>query len=279
MIKYVGKMILRMLPKKIRVNVEFYYYVGYWPNIKAPKTFNEKINNRKMSLSDPIFSLCSDKYKVRDYVESKVGRKYLIPLKFYGELISKETLDSIDGDFVVKTTHDSGSVQIIKKSLGYKAREVIDKVNLSLEKDFGKLVDESWYSDIKPRVIIEELLVKKDGSQPEDYKFHVFNDKVILQIDYDRFSDHSRSFYDEKLNLLPFGIKYKNKMKKIKELNGFNEMLHVAKKLASDFDYVRVDLYNVDGEIYFGELTFAHGSGYERFSDKKYDILLGKYWR
>lgn len=195
-------------------------------------------------------------------------------------MLDEQKLIAAGKNFVVKTTHDSGTVHIVKET--YNQEEILKSISKSLKYDFGEKVDEKWYSEIKPRVVIEKLLIDKNGNLPEDYKFHVFNNsgnvKVFLQVDYDRHTDHNRTIYDEHLNIMPFSIKYKNNFRPAKKLRNYTEMVKIARKLAEDFEYARIDLYNIDSHIYFGEITFAHGSGYEKFSDKAYDVKWGEFW-
>lgn len=278
----VAKKLLKLLPFHLYVRMNFFRHHRYWPSINNPKTFSEKIISRKYRTKEKksLLALCSDKYSVRKYVKGRIGEKYLIPLIYWGEMLDEQKLIAAGKNFVVKTTHDSGTVHIVKET--YNQEEILKSISKSLKYDFGEKVDEKWYSEIKPRVVIEKLLIDKNGNLPEDYKFHVFNNsgnvKVFLQVDYDRHTDHNRTIYDEHLNIMPFSIKYKNNFRPAKKLRNYTEMVKIARKLAEDFEYARIDLYNIDSHIYFGEITFAHGSGYEKFSDKAYDVKWGEFW-
>lgn len=275
--------LLRIMPNKLHIWLRFRYHVGYFPSFNNPKSYNEKLQHRKLCENNPLFTTCSDKLMVREYVKQKVGSKYLVPLLFKGDDICKEDLESINEDFVIKPTHDSGSACIVQKDNDIDLNSVVVQIKQALKHDFGSETLETWYSLIKPRVIIEKMLKNTDGKSPNDFKFHVFNSdkgsKVIFSVDYDRHINHSRTFYNEDLEVLPFSAgDCANYLIPIDNLENYDEMLYVVKKLAEDFDYVRVDLYNIDGKIYFGELTFAPQSGYLEFSDFKYDYILGNYW-
>ncbi|BCE00394.1 ATP-grasp fold amidoligase family protein [Marinicellulosiphila megalodicopiae] len=278
------KLAVTKLPNKWQVYLNFRVRVGYFLSLKNPKGFNEKIQHRKLYDNNPLFTLCSDKLLVRQYVKDKIGEQYLIPLLYSGDNISISTLKSIESDYVVKTTHDSGGLCVVDKNKTNNYQQIKQILDRSLAHDFGKQVTEPWYSKIEPKIIVEKMLKGKDGGVPKDFKFHVYTkngkQKIILNVDYDRFTDeHSRTYYDEELNILPFTWSCeKNYFKELKEVANYQQMLSLVKKLAEDFDYVRVDLYNVDGQIYFGELTFAPGSGFEPYCDKKYDFMLGDYW-
>ncbi|MEX6424812.1 ATP-grasp fold amidoligase family protein [Providencia manganoxydans] len=226
-----------------------------------------------------LFSQCADKIEVRNYVKEKIGSEYLIPL--ITEYSSKIDKENITIPCVLKANHNSGPVYILK-SKDDLTDHVIDDINSQLMIDYGIVHGEWWYSKIKPKLFTEELLLDNSGKVPEDYKFHIFSGnkdvKIFVQVDFDRFGDHQRAFYDENLELLPFGVLYKSNFKKIDKPKNWSKMCEIAKKLSEDFNYVRVDLYNLNGKIYFGELTFAHGAGSERFYPKKYDLVLGKCW-
>ncbi|GGB75169.1 ATP-grasp fold amidoligase family protein [Shewanella inventionis] len=282
--KQILKKLLLLFPIKIQIFFNFRARNGYFPNFKKPKSYNEKVQFRKLFDNNPLFVTCSDKYKVRGYVEAKVGKDYLIPLLYVGENISEKVLRNIEKNFVVKTTHDSGTVIIIKKNDEVDYKFVVDSITKSLGYDFGKLVHEPWYSKIEPKVIIEEMLQGENGSVPNDYKFHVFNrknesPKVILGVDFDRFTkNQSRSFFDESGRQLDFEIDYPNLKKERPNIDNLDEMFRIAKALSEDFDYVRVDLYSVNNKIYFGELTFAMASGFAIFRTKEQDFEFGKFW-
>ncbi len=281
-VKHIVKKILMYLPGKLYVKLKGLYVLRYWMNIKEPKTFNEKINHRKFYIENELYALCADKVAVREYVRKIAGNKYLVPVIFIGGSITAEQLESYGVGFVAKTTHDSGNVHIVN-SINADYNKICKSLMSGLQSDYSKEYYEWWYEEIYPQIIVEKLLLMEDGSLPVDYKFHVFNrqgkSKIIVQIDYDRFTNHNRSFYDEDLKLLKFSNNFPSLDKVIVDKPGnFPRMIKLASELAADFDYVRVDLFNVNGEVYFGELTFAHASGWGRFIPAKYDLLLGTYW-
>ena len=201
-----------------------------------------------------------------------------------GETITQAVVDNLPGKFVIKTNHDSGGVWVVTDKSQLDFEKVKLEIDERLSKDFGKRLFEPWYSHIERKVVVEAFLDDGKNSVPEDYKFHVFKSKgqtrLILQINYSRANkkDHNRTFYDEHLNVLPFSWPKPNNFVEVDRVENFDEMKRLAIKLAEDFNYVRVDFYNLNGKIYFGELTFAPTSGYKPFDDVKYDQLLGSYW-
>lgn len=284
-IKNVIKTSLNLLPFSLRIKLIGLIKLGYKLDLRSPKTFNEKINYRKFKALEPMMTICSDKYLVRNFVAERIGKKYLIPLLYVGETITEADIRNISCDCVIKTTHDSGTVFLLKSGDNIKISTLLRSINRSLNFDFGKYNDEPWYSEIKPKVLVEKMLKNSNGVVPDDYKFHVFNNKnndlteVILQVDYDRFTNHTRSFYDESGRLLTLQNKYPiNKSGNVKKIENLDLMFDLAKNISSDFSYVRVDLYNLNGDIFFGELTFAHETGFGRFNDYDCDLAFGKKW-
>ncbi|MGF1788926.1 glycosyltransferase [Photobacterium swingsii] len=282
----VFKKILQKMPSSLSTYIRAVYCLRYFPNFKKPKTFNEKIQHRKLTSKDDTFSLYSDKFEVKKYVKSVVGEEFLIETFYVGPTISPKIIqDTIDikGSIVCKTTHDSGSVFLLDASSTTKEIDNASIIlNQEVKNDYGKKSGELWYGKITPRIIIEKQLICESGNLA-DYKFHVFNHDgnttVILHIDFDRFNNHNRSWFDEELNWLPFSMGYPNIKTNIDKPENYSKMLEVAKKIGHLFNYARVDLYNVNGQIYFGEITFAHGSGYERFSSKYHDRWMGNFWK
>lgn len=282
--KEILKSLVLFLPIKWQIFINFKVRIGYFPHLYKPRSFDEKIQYRKLFDKNPLFVTCSDKYAVRDYVKNKIGEQYLIPLLYVADDITKEDLEKISCDFVAKTTHDSGGIAIVKQTAPVDFDKVVKGLRKSLQHDFGKETTEPWYSKIQPKIIVEKMIKDENGNSPSDYKFHVFNEKngdckVILGVDYDRGTQfHTRTYYDENLNILPFSTIYNNEFRTIKNSPHLEQMLALSKKLAVDFTYVRVDLYLTKDRVYFGELTFAQASGFNKFNERKYDFELGSYW-
>lgn len=261
----------------------------YIPNFEDPKTYNEKVNYRKNNPKNNLFSICSDKIAAKEYVADKIGPEYIIPNYFIGESITPDKIKEIiseRGDCLLKANHNSGPVKLLTTtSTDDEIKSACECVNQQLTVDFGKLQNEPWYSDIKPGVLVEQRLHPEDGDTDlKDYKFHVFkqNDgtvKIVLGIYFDRGVNTTASFFDEELNYLPFSYNFCSVKTVIKKPVNFEGMLSIAKTLAEPFSYVRVDFYNIKGNIYFGELTFADGSGGAPFSFYQHDLWMGNLWQ
>ncbi|WP_261824634.1 ATP-grasp fold amidoligase family protein [Vibrio neonatus] len=252
-------------------------------NWKNPVTFNQKIQSRKTNLSI-VHANLADKVKVRDYVSIKCGEEILIPLINTFNLLREEDIESLPNSFVIKTNHGSGPehIEIVHDKNAISAKEVTKKFNLAISSSYvGSRLGESHYDLIERKILVEKLMLNNNNA-PDDYKFHIFNDngntRWILQIDFDRFGDHKRNLYDERLNLLDYNLNYKSGNYTLSDPGKVYEMVDIAKKLASDFNYVRVDLYLIEDNIYFGEMTFLPASGFQQFTSKDIDIVWGQYW-
>ena len=277
-LKQIKLKIIQLCPKWLYLKLTYFRSHGYFPNLKHPKYFSEKIQLRKLNEDkQSVFTQYADKFNVRDYVAQTIGEEYLIELLYHGDSLPLEQ-DMPVGNYVIKATHDSGSVKIIRDSkYNYKGLE--QYFAKALKRDYGLVGGERWYSGIKPAIIIEKMLTNDDGELPEDYKIHVFkNELCILQVDYDRFTEHTRDFYDEKLQKLSYGNQYPLSNYTLSQKCDFSKMFELAKKLSKPFDYVRVDMYHCKGQVYFGELTFAPEAGYGVFTDKSFDLEWGNKW-
>ncbi|HAS6602040.1 ATP-grasp fold amidoligase family protein [Vibrio parahaemolyticus] len=270
-----------LLKHKIFKGYYFKKIHGYKLNLNNPQTFSEKIFYRKKFGNEKNMAMVADKVAVRDYVKSKVGDRYLIDLVGIFDNLNIEHFDNFPKSFVVKTNHGSGPhhIEIVPDKYSCDVEKIVEKFMLAKKLDKGNF-DEVFYTNIDRKILIEQYIGDKEKT-PNDYKFHCFNNgKVFIQVDTDRYNGHSRAFYDENWNRI--GVKIKPSIKEAEEIlipDNLDEMLTVAKKLSEDFDYIRVDLYNVEGKIYFGELTQTHGGGLEKFSSKSDDTAWGQYWK
>jgi hypothetical protein len=277
------------LLRKIWHYITFYKHNGYFYSLRKPITYNEKVQLRKNSPQNPLFSVCADKLAVKNWVAEKGFADIVIENYFSGSEISFDTLKDIilnKGDVLLKANHNSGPVYLLTTSCDDdKIKSACNDVNKQLKVDYGKLKNEPWYSDIVPQVLVEKRLSPEKGDKDlKDYKFHVFKQEngehqIIFHIDFDRSSNHHRSFFDKDLNWLPFSVGYPSIVTKIEKPKNYARMLEIVKLLADNFSYARVDLYNINGEIYFGEITFAPGSGSSVFTTKAHDQWMGYLWQ
>lgn len=244
-------------------------------DFQNPKTLNEKVINRTLFERNKIYTDLADKYKVRTYVKNKIEEEYLIDLYGVYEKVEDIDFDALPNEFVLKCTHDSGSVFICSNKNDFDISYAKKKLRFYLKRNYYYLTREWHYKNIKPRIICEEKL-----SDTTDYKFHCFNGKVeLVEVISDRFGDKRENLYDKNWNFLNVEISgCKNTDESIAKPKNYEKMLEIAEKLSSEFDYVRIDFYNIDGKIKFGEMTFTPAGGVDELP-YELDRYLGQLWK
>lgn len=267
---------LKFLPDSTFLKLMYKARMGKNLNLENPETFNEKIQWLKLYDRNPLYSILVDKYRVRDYVANKCGDEYLIPLLGKWDTFDSIDFNSLPQKFVLKTTHDSGGVVICynkNKFDKYNAKNIIEK---SLKHKYSTANRERVYDDVKPQIIAEQFLETEMGNGLNDYKFFCFDGKVkALFIASDRESETKFDFFDrdfKPMNLMQY---YPNSNKIHEKPENFSEMIRISEELSKDIPHVRVDLYNYNNKIYFGELTFYHFSGARKFEPEIYDKMFG----
>lgn len=259
--------------------LELYYYckMGKKLDLENPKTYNEKLQWLKLYDRNELYCKLVDKYQVRQYIKSTIGEKYLVPMIKMYESEKDINWNELPNEFVIKCTHGSASVIVCKNKNELNINYEKEKLKKWLSKNVFYYGREWPYKHLEPRIICEKLLKDKNGKIPEDYKIFCFNgEPVAISIHDGRFTeDYTHDIYDidwKKLNVRR-GIKNSNKIKD-KPVN-FDEMLEISRVLSKGLKHVRVDLYNLDGKIYFGELTFFTASGFQGFEPNEYDYIWG----
>ncbi len=269
---------LRMLPDKEYVKIMYKHKLGKELNLKAPETFNEKLQWLKLYDRKPIYKKMVDKYEVREYIKEKIGEEYLISLIGVYNRFDDIDFKNLPSQFVMKATHDSGSVIICKNKDNFDIDKAREKMNKALKRNYYYHAREWPYKNLKPRIIIEQYMVDESGVELKDYKFFCFNGKVkCLKIDFDRFIKHQANYYNEKFELLKFGetVCPPDFNKELKKPKNFDKMIELAERLSKNITFLRVDFYEIDNKIYFGELTFFPASGFGKFEPEEYDKVLG----
>ncbi len=276
-LKQIYRNILKIMPTKIALNIDSLRGYHKLINFKNPKYFGEKIQWLKLNGNLERYTNYADKYKVREFVTKKIGEEYLIPLiGVYGST-DKIGYEKLPKKCVLKLNTGSGYNMIItdKESTNIKRTNKI--INKWLKEDYYKIKKEPQYKNIEKKILCEKYIADKEGKL-QDYKFYCFEGKIeFVEVDFDRFEDHRMNFYDLNWNLLNIRKgNYKNYPKEFSKPKNFNKMIEIAEKLSEDFQFVRVDLYNVDGTIYFGELTFTPAGGLTPFTPIEKDLEYAK---
>jgi hypothetical protein len=271
---------------KSYIKKQFRNRMGFELNLRNPKSLNEKINWLKLYYRTPLHTQCADKYEVRSYIKNKIGEEYLVPLYFRTESAGDIVALNLPNEpFVIKTNHDSGGVVVVKDKSGLDWELVRNQLKSRLSRNYYRRGKEWQYRDIKPCIIVEKLLSGSNGSLPFDYKLHCFNGKVnMIQVDIGRFSDnHCRNWYNTDWKREPYkwsskkGDKYTDpSIHEVEKPRTLHKMIELSELIARDFPYVRVDWYDVDGQLYFGEITFHHDGGYRPILPREWDYKLGE---
>lgn len=250
---------------------------GYELNLANPRTFSEKIQWIKQYGNLERFSKYVDKYEVREYVREKIGEQYLIPLIGVFDRVDEINWDILPESFVMKANHGSGWNIIVRDKAMVNQEFAKRKMRKWLRSSFYRINGESNYRNIKPRVVIEELLKDPTGDV-KDYKFFCFHGgPKFIQVTGDRSSEGKRDLYDLSWNKLPVRLGSKNFKEPIAKPASLDEMLSISRKLCSEFEFVRVDLYYTNGQIFFGELTFTPMNGMTPITPFYFDKMFGEF--
>ena len=259
---------------QIRYLIKYKHFLSF----SNPLTFNAKLNYLKIFDRNPLYRNLVDKFEVRDYIKNKIGEEYLNDLIGVYNKVEEIDFNTLPESFVLKATHGSSWVIVCKDKQLLDENLAIKRMQSWLNSDFYKMWGEWVYKNVKPRIICESFLSNENEISLLDYKFHCFNgEPKFIQVDLDRAAEHERNFYDLEWKRLPFGLCYPQAKRDVKKPKQLNLMINLAKKLSADFEFIRVDFYEVDEKVVFGELTLYPDNGLGLFSPKKYDGIFGKY--
>ena len=276
-----SKGLLNWLPDEPYIKLQFRLAMGYWPDLKNPQTFNEKLQWLKLHDRNPLYTTLVDKYAVRKYIADTLGEEYLIPLvggpwKNADEI----NFDALPEQFVLKCNHDSGGVIVCKDKSKLDVEAARAKLNKRLGVNYYYANREWPYKNVEPCIIAEKYM-GNHGTDLSDYKWYCFDGEAkFLLITEDRNREDERTkynYFDMDFTTLPFcnsGPHSKNPPKKPAH---FAQMKEIAVKLAEGFPHIRVDLYVVGDRVYFGELTLYDGSGMERYDPPVWDEKIGSW--
>ena len=256
-------------------------------NLNNPKGFNEKLQWLKLNYRPSSYTNLVDKYKVRDYVQEKIGKEYLIPLLAVWETVNDINIDSLPNDFVIKCNHTSGDgIFVCKDKSEFDLELVKKKIRKCMKKDYSCSAREWVYKNVERKILVEKLMVDNNPSNTTgslvDYKFYCFNGEPrFLYVGVDDFSTGEKgelrlSFLDLEWKPTPFyRADHKPIQINVNKPAKFDEMLMICRKLAEGMPFVRVDLYWINDEIKFSELTFYPGGGFGFFSPDDWEEKLG----
>ena len=282
MLQFVSSLLGAILSEDLFNAIKFFVFNRRLPDFRQPKEFHEKVLWLKMNERNRLMTRCADKYGVRGYVADAVGEDHLIPL-----LGVHDSADSIDFSilperFVIKATHGSGWNIIVTEKSRADLRRVRRRAGGFLRRNFYHRSQEWQYKNIKPRLIVEEYLSGPDGEVPWDYKFFCFdrgrNPDVFVQVDMGRFGDYQQVIMTGEWQ--PAGFRFRVKKTRPPDRlpprpPHLDEMVRMARILAKDHNFCRVDLYLVCDRLYFGELTFHPYAGFRAIRPVEASLRLG----
>ncbi len=271
--------VFRILPDKLYLKILYRLRIGHKLDLKDPKTYNAKLQWLKLYNRRPEYSRLVDKAEVKGIVAEKLGQEYVIPTLGVWDRVENIDVDSLPRQFVLKCTHDSGSVLVCRDKDAFDFDVAREKLRQNLKKNMFWWGREWPYKAVAPRIIAEAYL-EAEEQELRDYKLMCFNGQVRCSfICSDRFSKKGLhvTFFDRQWQVMPFCRHYPNVPEGFPKPQGYEKMVELAELLSRDMPSVRVDFYEVGGRIYFGEVTFFPGCGFEEFTPESWDETLGSW--
>ena len=271
-----------IIPSTLYIKTQFRLFMGYPLNLKDPTTYNEKLQWIKLYDHNPLYTKLVDKYEVKKYVEEKIGCKYVIPTLNVWDDVNSIDWDSLPSQFVLKTTKggDNKGVFVCKDKSSVNITELKKQLAKALKQDLYKTSKEWPYKNVKQRIIAEQYMEDSETKELRDYKFFCFNGKVkamFVATNRQRNKKPNFDFFDAHGEWMPIKQGYENNPTRPALPENYEEMIQVAETLSVGLRHVRVDLYSVNGDIYFGEFTFFHFGGFQCFIPQKWDCYFGEF--
>ena len=250
-------------------------------NLDHPSTYSEKLQWLKIHDRKPEYTKLVDKYEVKKIISDRIGSEYIIPTLGVYENFADIDFNALPDQFVLKCTHDSGGLVICRDKSKLDIDAAKKKIDRCLKHNFFYTNREWPYKDVKPRIIAEKYMVDESEYELKDYKFFCFDGIVkALFIASDRSDPNVETkfdFFDTDFRHLPLENGHPNAEKEIKRPRSFNKMIELASILSKGIPQVRIDFYDINGRIYFGEMTFYHWSGMTPFKPDEWDKIFGEW--
>lgn len=269
------------------VNPEKYIKKIFWQrmhrnlDLDNPKTYSEKLQWLKLYYHDSLLTKLVDKYEVKKYVADKIGKQYVIPTLGVWDKFNDIDFSSLPNQFVLKCTHDSGGLVICKDKSNLDIKAARKIINSSLKRNFYYMGYEWPYKDVLPRIIAEEYKEDTVTKELRDYKFFCFRGLVkamfVATGRHEKNEDVKFDFFDENYIHLPFRQGHENANILPEKPLCFEEMKLLASRLSEGLPHARVDFYEVNGSVFFGEITFFHHGGWTPFDPEEWDVIFGSW--
>lgn len=260
------------------LKVKFRLMMGYWPNLKNPETFNEKIQWLRLYGYRPIYTMMVDKIAVKEYVKDIIGEEHIIPTLCVWNSFDEINFDALPNQFVLKCNHDSASVIVCKDKSSFDREAAKQKLEFCLKRNYYWSGRDKPYKYVKPKIFAEKYIDMADSEELVDYKFYCFDGvPQYCQVITGRNSKMTIDFFDLNWKHLPFLKSGKPfSADHLERPKHFEEMIELSRRLSIGLPFIRVDLYDIGKQILFGELTFYPNGGWGKFSPHDWDYKLGE---
>lgn len=277
-IKILAKLSPLFHSDKLYLSMRYRLFMGKKLNLKAPQTFNEKLNWMKLYYHKPIFTKLVDKYEVKKIVTDIIGEEYVIPTLGVWESVDDIDFRSLPKQFVLKCTHDSGGLVVCKDKSKLDLEGAKKKLAAAMRRNYYTVSREWAYRYVKPRIIAEKYMEDNDTHALNDFKFFCFNGEVkVLFIATERSTDVKFDFFDRDFNHLDIYNGHPLSPNTPSKPKTFDLMVKIAEKLSVGYPFMRIDLYEVNGKVYFGEYTVYHFGGTVPFEPEEWDVKMGSW--
>lgn len=251
--------------------------VGRSLNLKTPESFTGKVQYLKLFERNELRKTAADRLRVRDYVADAVGEQYLIPIHWSGETLTRDVWEDLPDQFVLKANHGCGMVELVEEKASFQFEKALKVTEQWKAFDYAGFGREWVYRDLPRLLIAEEMLRNRNDDIPRDYKLFCFHGRVeMIQVDFGRFEDQRRNLYTPDFKKLDVRNLCQQTEKKIDPPDALQKMIELAETLSKPFNFIRVDLYDLAGRIYFGELTNFPGNGFSAYEPDSFDFDLGE---
>ena len=267
------------MPDDAYLKRKYCYKMGRELDLENPKTFTEKLQWLKLYDRRPEYTIMADKYAVKKFVADKIGTEYVIPLLGVWDRFEDIDFDALPEQFVLKCTHDSGGFAICRDKAKFDREAARKKLNSSLRNNYYPKSREWVYKNIPPRIIAEVYMEDESSINLPVYKFFTFNGepKIIQVIQDDKTKQESIDYFDTNWQRLDLRQNYPNSKIPLSRPQCLDEMLRLAAQLSAGVPHVRVDLYQINGKVYFSEFTFYSDAGLVPFIPSEWDNTLGSW--
>lgn len=278
-IKILSKLSPLIKSDKLYLSIRYRLFMRRKLNLKNPQTFNEKLNWLKIYYHDPIYTKLVDKYEVKKIVSKLIGEEHVIPLLGVWNNVEDIDFDALPNQFVIKPTHDSGGLVVCKDKSQLDIQATKDKLKRAINRNYCSQSREWGYKFVPARIIAEEYMEDSKSHALNDFKFFCFNGVVkCLFVATDRYSAEVKfDFFDTDFNHLPITNGHPWSKTPIEKPQTFEEMKKIAARLSEGHPFMRIDLYEVDGHVYFGEYTLYHYGGTIPIEPIEWDYKMGSW--